>query len=195
MSSHHIVREDQEPALLILYARAIPFEKVLELLEWMPTVIVQADQIETVLGWGIKVDVVLTPLADLEVWESKLADQAPIKFLPYNAGDDPLTIAFHFLTASKATAVNCLLEDKKQMMHIESCDGLDVEVFVDNKLWRWIRSGHFEKWVPANTKLFLMPEESKAVFPEFSAGEYLINNDGIVSFNSASPFWIGEELT
>ena len=195
MSSHHIVREDQEPALLILNAQAIPFEKVQELLEWMPTVIVLVDQVENVLGWGIKVDVVLTSISDLEIWKNKLSDQAPIKFLSYNAGEDPLTSAFNFLTASKATAVNCLLDNKTQMMQIESFAGLDVEVFVDKKLWRWIKSGHFEKWIPANTKLFLQPEELKAEFPEFSAGEYLTKNDGIVSFNSAHSFWIGEELT
>jgi len=195
VSSHHIVREDQEPALLILNAQAIPFEKVQELLEWMPTVIVLADQVETVLGWGIKVDVVLTPFVDLEAWKNKLSDQAPIKFLTYNVGDDPLIIAFHFLTASKATAVNCLLDDKKQMMQIESFAGLDVEVFVDKKLWRWIRSGRFEKWMPTNTKLFLMPGELQSGFPEFSGGEYLVKTDGIVSLNSIHPFWIGEELT
>lgn len=194
MSSHHIVREDQEPALLILNAHAISFEKVQELLEWMPTVIVLANQIETVLGWGIKVDIVLTPFNDLEDWKNKLIDQAPIKFLTYNAVEEPLTIAFHLLTASSATAVNCLLDDKRQMIQIESFAGLDVEVFVDKKLWRWIKSGHFEKWIPANTKLFLLQEELKVEFPEFSAGEYLTKSDGIVSLNSAHSFWIGEDL-
>lgn len=33
MSSHHIVRENQEPALLIADAHAISFEKIQELLE------------------------------------------------------------------------------------------------------------------------------------------------------------------
>jgi thiamine pyrophosphokinase len=195
VSSHHIVREDQEPALLILNAHAISFEKVQELLEWMPTVIVLANQIETVLVWGIKVDIVLTPFNDLEDWKNKLIDQAPIKFITYNAEDDPLTTVLHFLTDSNATAVNCLLDDKRQMMQIESWAGLDVEVFVDKKLWRWIKSGHFEKWIPANTILFLLPEELKTEFSEFSHGKYLTKNDGIVSFNSAHSFWIGEELT
>lgn len=180
--------------MLILNTRALPFEKVQELLEWMPTVIVLANQIETVLGWGIKVDVVLTPVSDLQEWKNKLIDQAPIKFLTYNADDDPLTTALHFLTASNATAFNCLLDDKKQMTLLESVAGLDVEVFVDKKLWRWIKSGHFEKWIPANTKLFLLQEELKVEFPEFSAGEYLTKSDGIVSLISAHSFWIGEDL-
>jgi len=195
VSSHHIVREDQEPALLIVNAKAIPFEKVQELLEWMPTVIVLADQVETVLGWGIKVDVVLIPFADQELWETDLADQAPLKFLTYNPSDDPLTITYNFLASSKATAVNCLLDNKKQMMQIESFAGIDVEVFVDKKVWRLIKSGHFEKWVSANTKLFLLPEELKIELPGFSTGDYLVKNDGMVSLNSRHPFWIGEELT
>jgi hypothetical protein len=195
VSSHHIVREDQEPALLILNAHAISFEKVQELLEWMPTVIVLSNQVETVLGWGIKVDVVLTPLAELEIWKNKLTDQAPIKFLIYKPGADPVAIAFQFLTATKVTAVNCLVNDKNEMVQIESVTGLDVEVFFDQKLWRWMKNGRFEKWVPTNTKLFLHPEELQSEFPEFSAGDYLIKNDGIVSFNSSQSFWIGEELT
>ncbi len=194
MSSHHIVREDQEPALLILDAHAISFDKVQELLEWMPTVIVPADQLETVVGWGIKVDIVLTPLADVEIWKNKLVDQAPVKFLCYNPGDDPLTKAFYFLTTSKATAVNCLLGSIDDLAKIESFAGLDVEVFVDKKLWRWIKTGHFEKWIPANTKLYLLPEHLKSEFPEFNSGYFQVEKDGIVIFNSKHLFWIGEEI-
>lgn len=194
MSSHHIVREDQEPALLILDAHAISFDKVQELLEWMPTVIVLAAQLETVVGWGIKVDIVLSPLADVEVWKNKLVDQGPVKFLSYNPEDDPLTTAFYFLTTSKATAVNCLLGGVDELIEIESFARLDVEVFVDNKLWRWIKTGHFEKWIPANTKLYLLPEHLKSELPEFTLGYFQVEKDGIVLFNSKQSFWIGEEL-
>ncbi|MEQ1584395.1 MAG: hypothetical protein ABL895_00840 [Cyclobacteriaceae bacterium] len=194
MSSHHIVREDQEPALLILDAHAISFGRVQELLEWMPTVIVSADQVDTVVGWGIKVDIVLTPLAEVEIWKNKLDDQAPVKFLSYNPGDDPLTRAFYFLTASKATAVNCLLGSIDELTKIESFAGLDVEVFANNKLWRWIKTGHFEKWIPANTKLYLLPEYLKSEFPEFKSGYFQVEKDGIVDFSSKHSFWIGEEI-
>lgn len=195
MSSHHIVREDQEPALLILDAQAISFGRVQELLEWIPTVIVLADEVDTVVGWGIKVDIVLSPLADVEVWRNKLVDQAPVKFLSYNPGDDPLTTAFYFLTASKATAVNCMLRSVDELTKIESFGGLDVEVFVSNKLWRWIKTGHFEKWIPANTKLYLLPEYLKSELSEFVSGYFRVEKDGIVIFNLKHSFWIGEELS
>jgi hypothetical protein len=108
MSSHHIVRENQEPALLIANASAISFEKIQELLEWMPLVVVLSTEVEEVIAWGIKVDVVIAPLAEGIEWRDKLKDQSPIRIISYNPGDDPIVTAFYFLTASKATAVNCL---------------------------------------------------------------------------------------
>lgn len=194
MSSHHIVREDQEPALLILNAHAISFDKVQELLEWMPTVIVMADQVETVVGWGIKVDTVLVPLTDVEVWRSRLIDQAPVKLITYTPEDDPLIKVYQYLKGTKATAINCLLNRTDEILKIEF-EGFDVEVFVDNKLWRWFKTGHFEKWIPAKTKLYLLPEYLKSEFPEFTLGSYQVVKDGIVVFNSKHSFWMGEELS
>jgi len=195
MSSHHIVREDQEPALLILNAHAISFDKVQELLEWMPTVIVMADQVETVVGWGIKVDTVLVPMTDVEVWRSRLIDQAPVKLVTYTPEDDPLIKVYQYLKETKATAINCLLNRTDEILKIELFEGFDVEVFVDNKLWRWVKTGHFEKWIPGNTKLFLLPEHFKSEFPEFISGSYPVEKDGIVVFNSKHSFWMGEELS
>jgi hypothetical protein len=195
MSSHHIVRENQEPALLIADARAISFEKILELLEWMPTVIVLSSEVETVIGWGIKMDVVISPLSEMNLWRDKLTEQTPIRFISYNPDDDPLQTAFYFLVASKAAAVNCLLKSKDDLIKIESFSNLDIEAFVDSKLWSWMKKAHFEKWLPAGATLYLLPEEMKSEFPEFASGSYPIAKDGIIRLKSTHPFWIGEELS
>jgi hypothetical protein len=42
MSSHHFVRDQQEPALLILALEAFTYDSLGELLEWVPTVICKA---------------------------------------------------------------------------------------------------------------------------------------------------------
>ena len=195
MSSHHIVRENQEPALLIAKAQAISFEKIQELLEWMPTVVVLSSEVEAVIAWGIKVDVVITPLAEMNLWRDKLVEQTPICFISYNPNDDPLQTAFYFLIASKAAAVNCLLGNKADLKKIESFSNLDIEAFEDNKLWSWMKKAHFEKWLPAGATLFLLPEEMKSEFPEFISGGYHIVKDGIISLKSTHPFWVGEELS
>jgi len=58
MSSHHFVKEQQEPALLILDT-SVSYETMSPLLEWSPTVLVTELAIDAVLSWGIKVDVIL----------------------------------------------------------------------------------------------------------------------------------------
>jgi len=195
MSSHHIVRENQEPALLIADAHAISFEKIQELLEWMPTVVVLSKEVDTVTAWGIKVDVVITPLAEMTYWRDKLMEQTPIRFISYNLGDEPLETAFYFLIASKANAVNCLLSSREDLKKIESFSNLDIEAFVDNTLWSCIKEGHFEKWLPAGAILYLLPEEMKSELSGFTSGSYHIDKDGMIRLTSPHLFWIGEELS
>lgn len=194
MSSHHIVRENQEPALLIANAHAISFEKIQEVLEWMPTVVVLSSEVDTVVTWGIKVDVVITPLEEMNFWRDKLVEQTPIRFISYNPTDDPLQTAFYFLTASKAAAVNCLLSSEDDLARIESFSNLDIQAFVDNQLWSWMKKGHFEKWLPADANLYLLPDKMTSEFQEFTSGCYHIVKDGIISLKSTHPFWVGEEL-
>ncbi|HEY1053687.1 MAG TPA: thiamine diphosphokinase, partial [Emticicia sp.] len=59
MSSHHIVREKQEPALIIANGEACSFELLGQLLEWSPFVVVLDQAIHRVIELGIKVDVLL----------------------------------------------------------------------------------------------------------------------------------------
>ena len=59
MSSHHIVREKQEPALIIANGEACSFDLLGQLLEWSPFVVVLDQAIHRVMQLGIKVDVLL----------------------------------------------------------------------------------------------------------------------------------------
>ena len=59
MSSHHIVRDDQEPALIIANGASCSSELLGQLLEWSPLVIVLDSAIERVMQLDIKVDVLL----------------------------------------------------------------------------------------------------------------------------------------
>lgn len=194
MSSHHVVRENQEPALVILNAHAISFEKAQELLEWMPIVVVLASEVESVLGWGIKVDVVLSPLEDRETWVTRLTDQAPVKILTYNPADQPLLTALYYLVAIKSYAVNVLCMHHDDFRIAETFPSLDIEMFMDGRRWSWIKSGRWEKWLPVNTTLYLLPEVQWKNFPQFSSGRYVIKNDGFIELRSTDPFWIGEDL-
>jgi hypothetical protein len=193
MSSHHIVREDQEPALLILNAHAISFEKIQELLEWMPTVIVTESEIETVVAWGIKVDVVLVPEDKVSYWREQLIEQSPVKIISFDGAEDNIDSAFQYLKSSKATAVNCLLKTEVELTKFEG-SSFDVDGFIANTRWSWIKSGHIEKWMPKESRLQILPIEVRNEFAEFTESGWLIEKDGIVKLESHNPFWLGEEL-
>src|SRR6186997_3323184 len=79
MSSHHFVKEGQEPALFIL--DNIPFHHAESLLEWVPLVMVADRALEIVLQWGIKIDIVLQDQYSFEVLEDLVQDQGPIQIL------------------------------------------------------------------------------------------------------------------
>jgi thiamine pyrophosphokinase len=59
MSSHHIVREKQEPALLVLGMDNFSDELLGQLLEWSPTVIATEIMAEKLNANGIKIDCVI----------------------------------------------------------------------------------------------------------------------------------------
>lgn len=59
MSSHHIVREGQEPALIIANGAACDPELMDQLLEWSPFIVVLDGALQRVLERQIKFDVVL----------------------------------------------------------------------------------------------------------------------------------------
>lgn len=59
MSSHHVVRDLQEPALIIANGAACTEDLLNQLLEWSPYIVVLDGAMHRVLQLGIKVDVLL----------------------------------------------------------------------------------------------------------------------------------------
>jgi len=193
MSSHHFVKEDQEPALLIVNPTAISFEKIQELLEWSPTVIVNGKAVSTVQGWGIKIDVVLCLEGQQEELAVSLADQVPIRFITFAEEMNILSVGYDLLRNSNYKAVNVLVERLADLEVIQRFTSMDVEVFLDQKRWIYIESGRFEKWLSQGNQLSIYPIVQTTLL---NLDQHLTSiQDGKVKLESASPFWVGEELT
>ena len=67
MSSHHFVRDKQEPALIIANGDECSNEVLNQLLEWNPFVLVLDGALDRVLMKGIKVDAVIGDFDSLNV--------------------------------------------------------------------------------------------------------------------------------
>jgi thiamine pyrophosphokinase len=182
MSSHHIIREDQEPALLILDAKAIEFAQVQELLEWSPTVMVSDQVLKEVLSWGIKIDIVIAKEENISNLTTSLVDQSPVKLLSHSNKVEALSTALDFLISSKQKAVNVM--GMIPLENFESFSSLDISVFQGEKRWSFIRSGHYEKWFPAGRTVY--------VFPSNGQTEIKTNRDGVVVIDREKGFWVSE---
>lgn len=193
MSSHHIVREDQEPALFILSAEALSFEKVQELLEWSPTVMVAEWEVNKVKDWRIKIDVVLCGETSLERLKEELADQAPIKFISFHSAEDCLATGMYFLLAAKYKAVNILTNSTDAFSFLSTFNNIDMDAFINNQKWSFIQKMKFEKWVEQGTKFEVHPNHILTTTTGLTSS-MTSESSGMISITSTTPFWVGEEL-
>lgn len=165
MSSHHIVRDDQEPALIIANGAACNAELLGQLLEWSPIVIVLDSAIERVLPLGIKVDVLLGDFDrgfDADYYRET---QYPIEIV--HAPDQnktDLEKAFDYLIEKKIPAVNVVWATGKRADHtinnlttiVRYRDLLKI-VVLDDHSKIYLLPQVFQKWYPANTPISLIP--------------------------------------
>ncbi len=147
MSSHHIVRDEQEPALYIHSADNFTLEALGDLLEWSPTVIVNTSVFSKVVAFGIKVDGILGTLAADEA--ELLQSQEPIR--RFDTGDSGLIGLLQTLYAEKYQGLNVatLEEDAPSVLIGLNAYSGSIDCTLLTMSMRAIRLRHalFEKWV------------------------------------------------
>lgn len=165
MSSHHIVRDDQEPALIIANGASCSEELIGQLLEWSPLVITLDSAIERVLNLGIKVDVLLGDFDRDFNPEYYLQKQYPIEIVHTpNQDKTDLEKAFDYLIKKGHKAVNVIWATGKRADHtitnitniVAYRNQLKI-VILDDHSKVFLLQNKYEKWYPANTTLSLIP--------------------------------------
>ena len=195
MSSHHIVRDEQEPALLLLEAEENPSESVLSLLEWSPTVVVASPCLSAVLSWGIKIDVVIGPTSEEASLREQLQEQYPVQLLCFES-PNYLEDAINYLLARKHKALNCIggqinyresppFEGLMQIVHITEA----YKAF-------WVADGHYEKWWKKGVMLAFeaSPETQTQGLQNLGAGQWKTESDQLIHIRHPKGFWIKEPI-
>lgn len=165
MSSHHIVRDDQEPALIIANGDACSAELLGQLLEWSPLVVVLDSAMERVLELGIKVDVLLGDFDrgfDANYYKEQ---QYPLEIVHTpNQDKTDLEKAFDYLIEKGHRAANVIWATGKRADHtitnltnIVAYRNLLKVVLLDDHSKVFLLQNQFEKWYTANTILSLIP--------------------------------------
>ena len=165
MSSHHIVRDDQEPALIIANGAACSDELLGQLLEWSPLVVVLDSAMERVVELGIKVDVLL---GDFDLgFDANYYKEThyPIEIIHTpDQNKTDLEKAFDYLYARKIPAVNVVWATGKRADHTITNltnianyrDKLKI-VIIDDHSKVFLLPRKYEKWYTEKTLISLIP--------------------------------------
>ncbi|WP_121808079.1 thiamine diphosphokinase [Mucilaginibacter kameinonensis] len=189
MSSHHIVREKQEPALLVLSMDTFDEEMLGQLLEWSPTVICTTDTAEKLNTSGIKVDWIISDgdAGDL---------QSDVKLMP-TGDDNSAGAALKYLLTHNYPAVNVITDAPELKDFLFYADKINLVIFREQQKIYPVNSG-FSKWKPAGEFIELLSHPSGLQLSGLEAvggNRYKTTHDGFFTLQFEQSFlFIAEDI-
>lgn len=182
MSSHHIIKDDQEPALIIANGESCSAELLGQLLEWSPTVMVLDGAWERVHELGIKIDVLLGDFDRLEVKDLQIDQQIEIVHTPDQNKTD-LQKGIEYFISKKYKAIHIIWATGLRADHninnivtLTKYKDLINLVMWDDYSKIFVLNNSFEKWYPKATPISLIPI-GKAEGITTSGLKYNLNNE------------------
>lgn len=202
MSSHHIVRDQQEPALFLIKDDDLTLDVLGGLLEWVPTVVTTSDTFPLLAQLGMKVDCIVSQgsLSDELLFMAE--EQQPIQILD-SGPSDSYTAVLNYLSQSGHRAVNLVGFDHQKADLLQPFHQLlDLVIFDGPIRYFPVRHRSVEKWMPAGS-VQLHGRENSLVEVSDSSGSkiYPIKHatfvevaEGLCCFQGTELFWVGEFL-
>ncbi|MBC7400489.1 MAG: thiamine diphosphokinase [Mucilaginibacter sp.] len=189
MSSHHIVREKQEPALLVLGLDNFDDEQLGQLLEWSPTLIATPDIAEKLNAYGIKIDWIITDDAIDNL-------QSDIKWLPVGK-DTIIDAALNYLTSRGYPSVNVVTDEFELDDYRPFADKINLVVFYDQQKIFAVNP-RFGKWKPGGETISILSKTSSLKtegLEKVDTDQYKTLADGFFSLQFDEPLlFIAETL-
>lgn len=198
MSSHHFVKEGQEPAIFII--EPLSLELIEPLLEWAPLVMITDAVIDDAIRWGFKIDVIVAQTGSREIVADKMAAQIPFKIIPYQDEENSVIAGFDYLLSQHQQAVHVISSSPEIFSTIHDfITRLDVTILDESTKWSYSKNGEYKKWLPVTSRIKLKRSVEKQVLTfhllkEDDDGIFEAMKDGIVEIRSKDPFWVGEIL-
>jgi len=188
MSSHHIVKEKQEPALYIHQLGDFNEEYLGQLLEWSPTLIVNTTEYEKINSLGLKIDIVLNPVDNPDVFQENTKTII-------GPGDDFNTV-LNYLISEKYPSVNIIGTENKLIDLSYYIPLIDLVLFTATRKTYAITTG-FKVWRPKGSIYYIdvISYFETSNLKQNDGEEFEVINDGFVEFIFNTPYLIiGEKL-
>ncbi|WP_257669351.1 thiamine diphosphokinase [Parapedobacter tibetensis] len=186
MSSHHIVREDQEPALIIEDINGITEHQLGQLLEWSPTIITHSGSFESVIKRGIKVDI---------LFANKLIALPQDHILTLPLSDTFLDAALAYLVKKDYRAANIVSNQGDTELLFKYANEINTTL-LGNGMRIFVVKSRFSKWRPKGEVIRLYGNNISTIgLMQQGPNHYLTEADGIYSIRFAGKYGlVGEYL-
>lgn len=192
MSSHHIVIDNQEPALLLMRPEEVSEHIIDSLLEWSPMVIASEEALPFILRKWIKIDALI--VENLEInWKEILEYQWPVNLL--SESEFPNSV-IRFLKSKGIDILNYVgpFHEIQWQSYFQE---VHLDVFSGHYRYHYINSGRFEKWMSPGRGIYLCTDSSDMHVRtqnilKLPNRKYEVEHEGIVSVEADGPLWVGE---
>ncbi len=161
MSSHHVVRDQQEPALIIKHLNEIDHEILGQLLEWSPTVLAIGNAVSVLTDLGIKVDIAIAPADQPE-------NQSDIETIELPADTHPVQFGLNLLFernygASYGVGLDLTIFEFIGLAH-QWQGKLELVLINGNNRLTYHAKPYLQKWVNAGDSFSIFPTEDATIF-------------------------------
>ncbi len=195
MSSHHVIRDEQEPPLFILHqSQNVALLK--QLLGWSPSVWVMEPVAEWVMSLDVKIDGVLT----IEPEKHQNINQQIGEYsLALLKEEDVFGSIYQVLAGKEYTGIHIFCDSNQRDELLKKVSkqiyNLPVTLITDFETNIIIKKTKFRKWYSKGTQLQILKGELSENDNLERVGEnYLIKNEGIVQINSKDSIIILKEI-
>lgn len=192
MSSHHFVKEKQEPALLILSDSS--FDKIIleQLLEWSPIVIVEDKCLMMLNHEPIKIDYVLqTDFSNSEI-ETWIGFQDMVRIIDAREEQSKIDFLIDILQREDNQALSIIGHSTEQEQILKNHETKMNIIFYSNAYKSYTKYNHFKKWKEVNSKFEIEADIVSSKNLSLENSFYRVIADATVEINSRGKMIIKE---
>jgi thiamine pyrophosphokinase len=191
MSSHHIIRDEQEPALILADLDAFPFDLLGQLLEWAPYTVCGDKALDQALAYGINLDVIYSSRPNL----NELVGHFP-SIQTLDSGNNWIDESVRLLGERGHKAVNIVTTDCLEHHHMHRLSEQILMDVITPELKFILVNNTFSKWMPVGSSLKNV--ENKVLMINgvaFQGPTFSVKKEGTITVSSDhAPFIIGLSL-
>lgn len=192
MSSHHFVKEKQEPALLILSDSSFDKNILEQLLEWSPIVIVEDKCLMMLNHEPIKIDYVLQTdfsISEIETW---IGFQDNVRIIDASKAENKINFLIDILEKEDNQALSIVGHSPSQEQILKTGVTKMNIIFYSNEYKSYTKYDHFKKWKEENSKFEIDADIISTENLSANNSFYIVNSDATVEINTHGKMIIKE---